>query len=78
MLKTGSVNRRSLLRVAGALSLGMAAPSLILPTSAAAAGTFPSQPVEVLIGSSAGGGTDRSVRLIGTPLGPKKWVASSR
>jgi putative tricarboxylic transport membrane protein len=70
MSKTGTVDRRSLLRGAGALSLGIAAPSLMMPTTAAAAGAFPSQPVEVLIGSSAGGGTDRSARLIGPP-----WAA---
>ena len=67
MSKIGSTDRRSLLRGAGALSLGLAAPSLVLPTSAAAANAFPSQPVEILIGSSAGGGTDRSARLIGPP-----------
>ncbi len=58
-----NVDRRGVLRGAGALSLGLAAPGLVLPARAAA--PFPSKAVEILIGSSAGGGTDRSARLIG-------------
>lgn len=63
MSSTKNIDRRVLLRGAGALSLGLAAPGLALP--ARAAGAFPSKAVEILIGTSAGGGTDRSARLIG-------------
>ena len=59
-----TIDRRLLLRSAGACSLGLAAPWLASPARAAGANAFPSKTIEILIGASPGGGTDRSARLI--------------
>jgi putative tricarboxylic transport membrane protein len=59
-----TIDRRLLLRSAGACSLGLAAPWLASPARAAGANAFPSKVIEILIGASPGGGTDRSARLI--------------
>lgn len=71
-------SRRTMLKTTGAATLGVTLPSLAAPAAAASAADFPSRPVDILIGASPGGGTDRSARLIGPAwakaLGDKELV----
>ncbi len=53
-----SIDRRNLLRLAGALAAAVS-------SRAARAETYPSRPVRILVGYSAGGGVDIAGRLIG-------------